>query len=376
MNAGNASTALVVGGGIGGMSAAIMLRGLGWRVDLIDIDPEWKVYGAGISVTRPTMRAFKRLGVIDEIKREGYAGDGILVCTPEGLPVSMVRDPVLDDPDVPGSGGIMRPVLHRILSDRVRGSGARVRLGLTVEALAQDGSRVDVRFSDGASGRYDLVVGADGLFSRVRSMIVPDAPKPEYTGQYIWRLFAPRPPEIVRRHFFLGGPVKVGLAPVSQRDLYLFMLESRRDRVTVPDAEAPERMRTLLAGYGGVVGKLRDDIGPGSPIIVRPLEAFHLPPPWLRGRVVLIGDAAHPTTPHLASGAGIAVEDAIVLAEELERSRDVPGALAAWMERRWRRCRLVVENSLEIGRLEQAGMPPAAQTALLEQSLAKLAEPI
>jgi 2-polyprenyl-6-methoxyphenol hydroxylase-like FAD-dependent oxidoreductase len=93
--------------------------------------------------------------------------------------------------------------------------------------------------------------------------------------------------------------------------------------------------------------------------------------------VLLIGDAAHPTTPQLASGAGIAVEDAIVLTHELERTGwQVEPALEAFMKRRWDRCRLVVENSVEIGRREQAGRPIKEQTELVEQSLAKLAEPI
>lgn len=374
-----AGSVLIVGGGIGGMSTAIVLGRAGWNVELIDIDPQWRVYGAGISVTRPTMRAFKRVGadVIDDIARDGFAGDGLRVCNMAGEPVSFVPDPELDDPETPGSGGIMRPVLHTILSNHVRAAGAKVRLGVTVDALTQDARSVEAQFSDGTSGRYDLVVGADGLFSRVRSIIFPDAPTPQYTGQYIWRLFGPRPPEIDRRHFFLGGPVKVGIAPVSRDNLYLFMLENRRDRVMIPDEEAPARMKALLAGYGGIVGRLRDEIGPGSPIIVRPLEAFRLPAPWYVGRIVLIGDAAHPTTPHLASGAGMAVEDAVVLGEEFGRDGgDVPAVLARWEERRWARCRLVVDNSLEIGRLEQAGAPPSAQTELLQRSLAQLAQPI
>jgi 2-polyprenyl-6-methoxyphenol hydroxylase-like FAD-dependent oxidoreductase len=367
---------LIVGGGIGGMSTAIVLRRQGHEVDLIDLDPQWRVYGAGITITRPTMRAFRQLGVLDEVVKLGFAGDGIQICLPDGTPVTKVDDPEIDGPPLPGSGGVMRPELHRILSREVLASGANVRLGLTVDALENKPGGVDVLFSDGTRGDYDCVVGADGVFSKVRSLIFPDAPKPEYTGQTVWRLFAPRPASVVRRHFFLGGDVKIGLCPVSDSHLYMFLLENTPRRPIIPDEELYRHLDALLEGYGGPITTLRASLNPASPIVVRPLEAFLLPPPWHVGRVLLIGDAAHPTTPQLASGAGIAVEDALVLGEEFAAGNDVPAAFDRFMTRRWDRCRLVVENSIEIGRREQAGYPAAQQTELVEQSLAKLSEPI
>lgn len=372
------SSVLIVGGGVGGMAAAITLRQIGLRVDLIDHDPQWRVYGAGITITRPTLRAFHALGVLNDFLETGFAGDGIQISDVEGRPVSRVADPPLpEDESIPGSGGIMRPDLHRILSTRVLASGADVRLGITTDSFLSHESGVDVIFSDGSSRTYDFVIGADGLFSKVRQLILPHAPRPSYTGQTVWRLFAPRPPEIVRRNFFLGGRNKVGITPVSKTHLYMFLLEVVPQRPITPDAELPGLLRELMAGYGGIIGELRDGLNDASPIVMRPLEAFLLPPPWNVGRVLLIGDAAHPTTPQLASGAGMAVEDALVLAEEFSRAGGSPiQAFQAYTNRRWERCQLVVENSIEIGRREQAGAPPSEQTILVEQALAKLAEPI
>lgn len=108
----------------------------------------------------------------------------------------------------------------------------------------------------------------------------------------------------------------------------------------------------------------------------RPLEALRLPAPWHVGRVLLIGDAAHPTTPYLSSGAGIAVEDAIVLAEELASAGSVPEALESFQLRREARCRLVVESSIRIGELEQEGAPPEERSAIIDHALARLTEPI
>ena len=368
---------LIVGGGIGGMSSAITLRKLGLAVDVIDRDPDWRVYGAGMTITRPTMRAFRDLGILDELITLAYDGDGIRICEPNGTYLRTVPDPQIPGEPLPGSGGIMRPDLHRVLSRRTLQSGANVRLGVTVATIDDRGESVHVTFSDGSSGDYDLVIGADGVFSQIRSMIFPNADRPEFTGQFIWRLMADRPPEFAARHYFLGGQVKVGISPVSESSLYLFALEHAPLRPPIPEQDLHEALGALLKGFGGIVGKLAQDLNSKSSIIVRPLASLLLPPPWYSGRILLVGDAAHPTTPHLASGAGIAIEDGLVLAEELQKAGyNVPTALRSFMDRRWERCRAVVENSIEIGRREQAGSSVAEQTTLVDLTLAKLAKPI
>jgi 2-polyprenyl-6-methoxyphenol hydroxylase-like FAD-dependent oxidoreductase len=369
-------SALIVGGGIGGMSAAITLRRLGVSVDLVDVDPHWRVYGAGITITGATLRAFRALGVLDAIAEHAYTGEGIQVCDMLGQRITRMPTPLVDDTGLPSSGGIMRPLLHKILSDKTLALGTNVRLGITVDTLSQQAHGVVAVFSDGRTAEYDVVVGADGVFSRVRTLLFPHAPLPQYTGQSIWRLVAPRPPEIDSRHFFLGGPHKVGLTPVSSSEMYMFLLETTPRRPVVPDEALPAELARLMEGYGGPLRGIRQSLGPQSRIVLRPLEGFLLPPPWHHGRVVLIGDAAHPTTPQLASGAGMAVEDALVLADELARSATVQDAFAGFMARRYERCRLVVENSLEIGRREQRRAPIEEQTHLVEESLHALAQPI
>lgn len=370
------SRCLIVGGGIGGMSTAIALRRLGIEVDLIDIDPDWRVYGAGITITGPSLRAFRALGVLDEVMTRGFTADGTTVCGQDGKALYELVSPGLDGGASPGGGGILRPVLHSILSAHTRASGTNIRLGLSVRDLKQSADKVDVEFTDGSRGVYDLVVGADGLFSTLRAQLFPNAPAPQFQHQICWRMRAPRPPEIDRRHYFLGGPVKVGLNPVSQDEMYLFLLETVKEKIK-PDPEALRvGLRRLLEGYGGALSLVRDGIGDDTEIIYRPLETFQPWSPWTQGRVVLIGDAVHPTLPQLASGAGLAVEDALVLAEELARASSVPQALEAFMRRRFTRCAMTMTNALEISRREKAGEPAQAQTELVEASLRALAEPI
>jgi 2-polyprenyl-6-methoxyphenol hydroxylase-like FAD-dependent oxidoreductase len=270
----------------------------------------------------------------------------------------------------------MRPVLHTILSTRVREAGVNVQLGVTVQHFVQNERRVRVELSDGSHHDYDLMLGADGVRSRIRTLLFPDAPTPTYTGQGVWRVVVPRPAAIDRRHFFLGGPVKVGLTPVSRAEMYMFLLETRKERAWVSDDRAHLELARLLHGYGGHLERIRVRLEQWMPVVYRPLEAFFLPAPWYRGRVLLLGDAAHPTSPQLASGAGMAIEDGLVLAEEMGRVTSVEAAYEAFMQRRFDRCQLVVRNSLEIGRREQRGDPIESQTILVEESLRSLAEPI
>lgn len=369
-----AQSILIVGGGIAGMSAAIVAARAGARVDLIDLDPEWKVAGTGITITGPTLRAMDALGLLHDVRTRGYTGYGIRVCEMDGTVLQELATPSPVGSNVEGSGGIMRPVLHQLLSARVRALGVNVRLGLSVARLSQDAERVHVELTDDSRGDYDFVVGADGVRSRIRELVFPDAPQPAYTGQCVWRVVVPR--SIDRRHYFLGGPVKVGLSPVSRDEMYLFLLEPRANREWMSRERAHVELRRLLEGYGGPLQRIRAGLGAHSPIVFRPLEAFFLPAPWYRGRVLLIGDAAHPTSPQLASGAGMAIEDALVLGEELARAESVEDACQAFMRRRFERCGLVVRNSLEIGRREQRGDPVGRQTQLVEESLRALAEPI
>jgi len=370
-----AKRVLVVGGGVAGMSAATMLLRAGIEVQLVDLDREWRVAGAGITITGPTLRAFRTLGILERVMDEGHTHDGIRVCDVQGRPLEEVHSPPLGE-GIPDAGGILRSVLHRILADQVKALGAGIRLGTTAQAIEEDESAVTVALSDGTRERWDLVIGADGIGSGMRRLIFPQAPAPRFTGQACWRLTAERPAQIDRRHFFLGGSGKCGLTPVSKGEMYLFYLEHVPDNPWREPAEQPALLRALLAEYGGVVARVRESLGPQSRIVYRPLEAHVLPGAWFSGRAILIGDAAHASTPQLASGAGMAAEDGIVLADELQRGTQVPAALQAFMHRRFDRCRMVVESSMAIGRLEMRGAPPAEQTTIVARSLQALAAPI
>jgi 2-polyprenyl-6-methoxyphenol hydroxylase-like FAD-dependent oxidoreductase len=159
--------------------------------------------------------------------------------------------------------------------------------------------------------------------------------------------------------------------------MYLFITEPRPVNEHLEPATFVDRMRALLAGFPAPeLQAISAGLGPHSQIVYRPLEGLLMPRPWFSGRVVLIGDAVHATTPHLASGACIGIEDAIVLAEEFVRHAEVANALAAFQERRWERCRMVVENSARLGEIEIAGGDKEEHARIMRASLIALAEPI
>jgi 2-polyprenyl-6-methoxyphenol hydroxylase-like FAD-dependent oxidoreductase len=371
--------ALVVGGGIGGMCAAIELAKRGVAVDLAEQHPEGAPDGAGITLSGPTLRALQAVGVLPEVLASGGVWTHLDVCAPNGTVVATVpmQAPQGAD-DLACAAGIMRPLLAGILAKATRAAGVRVRLGTRLQSFSGDAQGVDVRFADGQTARYALLVAADGLHSAVRAQCFPDFPAAQFTGQGCWRAVVPR----TREHstMFMGATTKAGLNPVSASHCYLFTLDKRPGLEFVDPAQGPRLLAELLGEFGGAMGEVRAGLLNGAieqpRILYRPLAGHVMPAPWHVDRVVLLGDAVHATTPHLASGAGIAVEAALILAEELARHATVQQALAAYATRHHARAHRVVSSSVRLGQIEQTGGSKDEHMQVMTQALQALRAPI
>jgi 2-polyprenyl-6-methoxyphenol hydroxylase-like FAD-dependent oxidoreductase len=373
----NVSNVLIVGGGIAGMTLATGLRRRGIAAEIVEISPDWTVLGLGIALQGPTLRALATIGVLDDCVREGFPISRLSIGGVDSKITSVIELPRLNGPAYPATIGIMRPALHAVLARALRAADVPVRLGLTVASLEQRADAVEAAFTDGSRGRYDLVVGADGIHSTVRELAFGPGPRPAYTGQAVWRATVPRAPEVDSLCMFYGPRNKAGFNPVSQREMYIFLVENAPEYVRRPDARLAEALREQLADFRGLMAEAREQVRRPEQIVCRPVESFIAPPPWHRGRVVLVGDAIHPTTPHLASGAGIAIEDTIVLAELLASETPLADALDRFAARRYERCRMVVENSIQLGEWEKTPTAPEADpVGLSTRSLAALAQPI
>ena len=303
---------LVIGGGIGGLTAAIALRGKGHRVTVIEKDPEWSVYGVGIIQQSNVIRAMAELDLLDDYLAAGVPFDTVAIHAPDGTKVAEVPAPRLVE-GYPANVGIGRPALHKVLGDRTIASGADVRLGVTAQSLD----------------------------------ILTDAEKPEYTGQAVWRYNFPRPADLNSLHAY-NGQTGVGLVPISDELMYMYVTTPEPGKPNYPIDGIAASMRGKLAGTAPQIQAMADQITDDEGVVYRPMEQMMLYGDWHNGRVVLLGDAVHATTPHLGQGAGMAIEDSLVLAEELTNHDTPAAAFKAYRDRRFERCRYIVEKSLAI----------------------------
>jgi 2-polyprenyl-6-methoxyphenol hydroxylase-like FAD-dependent oxidoreductase len=135
-------------------------------------------------------------------------------------------------------------------------------------------------------------------------------------------------------------------------------------------------MKDRMKGFGGLIGELKSEINDPAKVVYKPMEVVLVPPPWYSGRVVLLGDAAHATTPHLGQGAGMAIEDAVVLSEELTSVGSVEQQLERYMQRRYERCKFIVESSELIGRYQMGEAAEVDEKSMVEKMQRVTAQPI
>lgn len=357
------------------MSSAISLSRAGRTVELVEAEPDWRSIGAGLTLNSQSLRAFQLLGILDRVKVEGHCHGPTQLCNADGEPF---LEPATREmsPDLPVGAGILRPVLHRILAHDTRAAGVTVRLGVRFANLELLPDGVRVYFADGNSDEYDALIGADGLHSSVRRQLFPNAPKPKFCGQGCWRAVFPLDDAITRGTVYVGRDHRAGLNPVSRDQMYLFVVYAEPENRYMEPSRWPQLLAAEMREFGGLVGKLRDTLGENSQINYRPLESLLLTEPWSRGHALLIGDAVHATTPHLAYGAGLAVEDGIVLGELAADGASFPAIFEQFTARRFDRCRTVVESSLRLADLELRHAPPAEHREIFATTTEYLWQPI
>ncbi len=351
------SSVLVVGGGITGSVLALALAQRGVRVELAEISPQWRGVGHGITVQGNLLAALDKVGVLGEVLDRGVPFNQLRMRQADGSLIAEVPTPRTGGPALPATLGALRSDLQAVLCDHVYAAGVTVRLGLSVRAIAQDSQRAYVQFTDGTDGRYDLVVGADGIRSAVRPMLgITTTPQP--SGMSIWRVVAGRPAEMDCAEVYYNGPrYKAGYSPISAGQCYAYLLDVDGKQADFGDQPAWQLMYQRSAGYGGTWGRLRETIDADSNVSHTRIEWLLVADPWYRGRAIVIGDAAHACPPLIAQGAAMCAEDAVVLAELVTGGQPVSRSLPAFMTRRMPRVELVVKNSMQLVRWEM-GLEP------------------
>ena len=344
---------LIVGAGIAGTAAAILLAENGVDVDLIEQKAEVSTLGSGITLQGNALRVLAQLGVWPEIEAHGFGFTtlGLRAPDPAGTLLVEMPDAHTGGPDLPATVGIPRPELARILVNRAEQAGATVQFGTRLTALDQDDDGVTVTFADGRSDRFDVVIGADGLHSHVRELIGIDV-SPKSTGMAIWRVFTPRAASVERTDLIYGGPSYIaGYCPTGENSLYAYIVEDAdAANFQLSGPERVARMRELSEAYHGPWDDIRPHITEERGVNYTVFESHVVDGAWNRGRVVIIGDAAHSCPPTLAQGAAQSLEDAAVLAELLLRADELTDAVwQEFTERRLDRATEVVAASVQLG---------------------------
>lgn len=370
---------LVVGGGVGGLTAATALRRRDIAVDLAEINPDHSVYGVGIIQPNNTLRALDQIGLADACSAGGGAFPGWRIYDQDGNFLMAAPSTSDASPRHPPINGITRPLLQQILLEAAQGAGTNIKLGVSLESMSEAGEAMEVSLTDGTRRTYDFVVGSDGLYSDMRRRLFPEAPTPQFSGQGVWRYNFDRPAEVEWGAVYYGSTTKVGLVPMSPTRMYMFLVTHEPENPRMPPAALADLMRERLDGYSGLVAKLREQIVDPAGVVYKPMEHLLLPAPWYRGRAIVIGDAAHATTPHLAQGAAMAIEDAVLLGELLGRDAPLPDLLHEFMRRRFDRAKYVIDSSRRIAEWEMEAWvgvenPDANPGKLLGEATHKLME--
>jgi FAD-dependent urate hydroxylase len=350
---------LIVGGGIAGLALAPVLARSGVAVDVIEREPAWRHAGTGMYLPGNAARALRALGLearvasrAVEIARQRFCDHrGRLLCEVDVAELWAAAGPCL---------ALHRADLHGLL--REAAGDVPLRTGLAVKRLAQRDGIVSVGFSDGTSGEYDLVVGADGIHSAVRRLTFAPTAAPRPVGQIGWRFLAPRPREVTTWSVMLGRGTALLTVPLAGDRVYCSCdVVSPRDHHTAELVPA-ERLGELFAEFADPAATLLDALDAATDIHVARIEEVALDR-WAHEHVVLIGDAAHAASPNMAQGAAMALEDALVLSHCLRDIRAIPDALVAFEARRRPRTDWVRAQTHR--RDHTRHLPPAVRDTLL-----------
>ncbi len=368
---------LVVGGGVGGLTAATAFAQRGVEVLLIERRPAFDVPGVGLGQPANALRVYDALGVLPEILASGFAYDRMWIFDPDRTLI-VEHKFLMGDDRLPAVCALSRLRLHEILLAAATHAGVTVRTGMTATHIDDDPERATVTFSDGRTAAFDLVVGFDGIRSATRAHLFGTAFVPRPSGYGGWRVQVPRHDDVRGMEFLQGIGSKTGAMPLADDLMYVFHIRPELPDAIFPREDYAELFRQRLFGYGSYVAGVAAALNKDSDIVYSPIVPLLLPWPWFRRRVVLGGDAAHTFPPHLTQGAAMAAEDGYVLAREvLANDAPLDARLMRYSQIRYARCAFVYAFSYQWMLDEQSVRTPgdlaAARIELASNASARIA---
>lgn len=343
--------ATIIGAGIGGLTTAIALQQRGIEVEIFESTDEFKKVGAGIVLAFNAMQVFKRLGIAEKILRTGVPL--------KEMRVSNVKANRLAGSDLKALGvhydvmaaGIHRAALHQVLLDAL--PNVSIHLNKKLKQLNQK-EQIHLEFEDGTRHTTDLLIGADGVKSAVRQAIFPNS-ELRWSGQLCWRGIAKfkLPAEWqARTNESVGEGKRFGWVPVDNETVYWYACINNKagEKYAVSD------MKSLYQHFNPLVGKLLDAT-PKDKIITNELGDMLPLSKWHTNNIVLMGDAAHATTPNMGQGANQAVESAWTLAKCIAEEQDLEQAFVKYRALRYQKAHQVIKMSWQVGQLMHLSNP-------------------
>lgn len=344
---------LVVGAGIAGLAAALAAARAGASVDVAG--PTGNALGqVHVNVPPNMLRDLAWLGVARDCVRKGFPYLDVGFVAQQGHERFREPTPRMAGAGYPAAVAMTHAALTTALRDAAQRAGAAIGVAAHCRRFEEAGDALLAHFDDGAVRPYDVLIGADGARSRLRETLFGKACAPCSTGQEWWQVSLRRPRGLDRPTLMLGAfdRGRAGAVPVSDAAASLFMIQPEADARVVPAVLRAEFMRSRLTQCGGVIAELRDQLAGSECVLVRPVRAGLLHEPWHRGRVLLVGDAAHVIAPQLGQAAAQCIEDAVALGLLLREAPDHEALFAEFMRRRYERCRITHDTSLQVARWE------------------------
>lgn len=370
------SKALIVGGGIAGLSSAIALARIGVECEVFEKNDSKE--GASIGLLGRAANALDDLGLYDLVREAGtpFSHDSDVAAMRDSAGNLLAPGPSLPKWEGVKEGvGIYRPTLIRTMTQVALDLGVKITQGITFSKIDNHPQGITLTLTNGEQRAGDMLVGADGIGSSTRQFLFPDSPVPEYTGQMSVRWMAPGP-RVEGESWYMSPVGRLGFYYLPENVVYVPSVFDMSENKHLSDEYVYELFCNLLESMTApAIAELRSRLTPDANIIARPFRWILMPDRWYSNSSILIGDAAHATTAHMSMGGGMALEDAVVLAECVRDAGTVQEAFEAFMTRRLDRVSTVVRTSVKLSELEQAKVPPTENIALLGKAFAVLSRP-
>lgn len=341
----------IVGGGIAGLTAAIALQRLGLPITLFEAAPSIKPVGAGLGLGTNAIQALAKLGLEAELQSIGQPMRRFSMLTESGR---LITQSQLIAKDGRSNLAVHRAELHELLLSKL--APGAFHTGKRIQRLEQLPAAVKLHFEDGSSFESDYLVVADGIHSKIRQQLAPES-KLRYAGHWSWRGVAEN---IATSNWdpseSLGAKGRFGMVPLSNNRVYWFACVNADKNDQRFKSFGLADLAKQFSGYHDPIAQVLRQT-PADKLILSPIQDLQPIHRYAYGRVVLIGDAAHATTPNLAQGACQAIEDAVILANCIKTQADITQAFQTFEQKRLKRTHWIVNTSWKLGKVAQLENP-------------------